>query len=158
MTDKKNLEGLGGWLVLVGLGIVISPLRIIGMVFPICFEMLSNGSWNVMTSPGTEAYHPLWAPILYGEIVINGAFVLAWIFIGFLFFSKKKVFPRWYIGIMLFTPLFIIVDALATKVVLPHQPVFDPKTAAELGRLLIVSLIWIPYMLVSKRVKATFIK
>ena len=158
MTEDKKLEGLGGWLVLVGLGIVISPLRIIGMVFPVYSEMFSNGSWEVLTTPGNEAYNPLWAPILYGEMAVNGALVVAWIFVAFLFFSKKRVFPKWYIGMLLFTLAFIVADALAIKAVLPNEPVFDPETVKELGRSLVVSLIWIPYMLVSKRVKATFVK
>jgi branched-subunit amino acid transport protein len=120
--------------------------------------MFSNGSWAVLTTPGTEAYNPLWAPILFGEMAINGGLVLAWIFIAFLFFSKKKVFPKWYIGILLFTLSFILVDALVVKSVLPDESVFDAETTKEFGRSLVVTLIWVPYMLVSKRVKATFVK
>ncbi|CAC9583847.1 hypothetical protein [uncultured Gammaproteobacteria bacterium] len=158
MTEEKNLEGLGGWLILVGLGIVFSPVRIIAMIFPIYSEMFSNGPWEVLTTPGTEAYNPLWGPILIGEISINGALVIAWLFIAFLFFSKKKAFPKWYIGILLFTLSVIFIDALAIKSVMPNEPVFDPETIKEIGRTLIATLIWVPYMLVSKRVKATFTK
>ena len=158
MTEEKNLEGLGGWLILVGLGIVFSPVKIIAMTFPAFSEIFSNGSWDVLTTPGTEAYNPLWGPILIGEISINVALVIAWLFIAFLFFSKKKAFPKWYIGILLFTLAFILMDTLAIKSVMPNEPVFDPETIKELGRTLIVTLIWVPYMLVSKRVKATFIK
>ncbi len=88
----------------------------------------------------------------------NGALVFAWIFVAFLFFSKKKAFPKWYIGMLLFTLVFILVDAMAIKAVLPNEPIFDPETVKELGRTLIASFIWIPYMLVSKRVNATFVK
>jgi hypothetical protein len=111
-----------------------------------------------LTTPGTEAYNPLWAPILFGEMAINGGLVLAWIFIAFLFFSKKKPFPKWYIGILLFTLTFILVDALVIKSVLPDEPIFDAETAKTFGRSLVVTLIWVPYMLVSRRVKATFVK
>ena len=158
MTEEKDLEGLGGWLIFVGLGIVISPLRIIALIFPTYSEIFSNGSWEVLTTPGTEAYNPLWGPILIGEISINAALVIAWIFIAFIFFSKKTIFPKWYIGILLFTLTFILIDALAIKSVMPNVPVFDPETIKEFGRSLIVTLICVPYMLVSKRVKATFIK
>jgi|SRR3989344_2065031 len=157
MTEEKNLKGLGGWLVLVGLGIIISPLLIIGQIFPIYSQLFSNGDWAALTTPGTEAYNPLWAPILFGEMAINGGLVLVWVRIAFLFFSEKKVFPKWYIGILLFTLAFILIDALAIKSVLPNEPLFDAETAKGFGRSLVVSLIWIPYMLVSKRVKATFV-
>ena len=158
MVEEKNFDRIGGWLILVALGIIVSPLRIIVQIFPIYFKSLSDGSWAVLTTPGTEVYNPLWAPILFGEMAINGGLVLAWVFIAFIFFSKKKIFPKWYIGILLYTLVFIIVDALAINLVLPNEPVFDPDTAKELGRSLIASLIWVPYMLISKRVKATFVK
>ncbi|UXY13611.1 DUF2569 domain-containing protein [Chitiniphilus purpureus] len=157
MEKEKNLEGLGGWLILVGLGIIISPLRILGQMFVMYSEIFSNGVWAALTTPGTEVYNPLWASILFGEMALNGVLALVWIFIAFLFFSKKKVFPKWYIGILLFTVVFILIDALVIKAVLPDEPIFDAQTYKELGRSLLVALIWIPYMQVSKRVKATFV-
>ncbi len=158
MTENKNLEGLGGWLILVGIGIILSPLKIIALIFPVYSDIFSNGSWEALTTPGSEAYNSLWAPILMGEILINGVLVIAWLFIVFLFFSKKMAFPKWYIGILLFTLVFILVDAFSIKAVMPNEPVFDPETIKALGQTLIATLIWVPYMLVSKRVKATFIK
>ncbi len=158
MNEGKSLEGLDGWLVLVGLGIVISPLRSIVMLFSTYSEMFSNGSWDALTTPESEAYNPLWAPILYGEMAINGALILTYIFVALLFFSKRKAFPKWYIGMLIFSPAFILLDALAIKAALPNEPIFDPKTIKELGYSLIGPIIWIPYMITSKRVRATFIK
>ncbi|MGF1794050.1 DUF2569 domain-containing protein [Photobacterium frigidiphilum] len=158
MTEKNKYDGLGGWLILVGIGIIISPLRIVTLIFPIYTDIFSNGVWEVLTTPGTEVYNSLWAPVLMGEVVINGGLVIAWLFMAFLFFSKKKVFPKWYISIMVFTLLFIFLDALAMNAVLPNEPVFDPETIQEFVRQLIATIIWVPYMLVSKRVQATFIK
>ncbi|MCR4348160.1 MAG: DUF2569 domain-containing protein [Sulfuricaulis sp.] len=158
MTEENKLEGLGGLLVLVGLGIILSPILVIAQTFPIYSEMFSNGSWEVLTTPGTEAYNPLWAPILICEITINIALVFAWLFIAFLFFSKKKIFPRWYVGILLFTLVFLLVDAFSIKLVLPNEPVFDPGTSTNIIRSVVVTLIWVPYIFMSKRVKATFVK
>jgi Protein of unknown function (DUF2569) len=157
MAGERTSRGLGGWLILVGLGIIISPLRIISQVFPVYSEIISSGSWTTLTTPGSDAYNPLWAPILLGEMLINGGLLLVWIFVAFLFFTKKKAFPKWYIGILLFTLTFILIDAVAIKVVLPNQAMFDAETTKEFGRSLIATLIWVPYMLISKRVKATFV-
>ena len=157
MTEEKNLAGLRGWLALVGLGIILSPLRIVALVFPTYLKLFSNDSWEKLTTPGKQAYHPLWSSILVGEIAINCAFVFVWLYIALLFFLKKKVFPKWYIGIMMFALVFIVLDALAIKMVLPNEPLFDADSTKELVRTLIAVLIWVPYMLVSKRVKATFL-
>jgi len=48
-------------------------------------------------------------------------------------------------------------DAFAIQLVLPDEPVFDTETTRELYRSIISGIIWIPYMLLSKRVKATFV-
>ena len=53
MVAEKNLQGLGGWLVLVGIGVVVAPLRLLFMVFPAFIEMFSNGYWDALTTPGT---------------------------------------------------------------------------------------------------------
>jgi hypothetical protein len=157
MTEEKNLEGIGGWLILVAIGIVITPIRIIMLVITTYSEIFSTGTWEALTTQGSEVYSPLWAPILIGEILINSGIILVWLYMAYLFFSKKKSFPKLYIGIAVFSLIFIIADAFAIKLVLPSEPVFDPDTVKELMRSLIMVVIWVPYMLVSKRVKTTFI-
>ena len=158
MVVEERLEGLGGWLILVALGIIVSPLRIIFELFPLYSDIFTNGYWEILTTSGTDAYHAMWAPILLEEMGINLALIFAWLYTIFLFFSKKRAFPKWYIGIVLFTLIFIVVDAIAIKSVLPDEPIFDSDTVKEISRMLISCLIWIPYMLISKRVAATFVR
>lgn len=157
MTEEKNLEGLSGWLIVVGFGLIFSTFRIIVTIFPPYLDIFSSGSWEILTTPGTEAYNPLWAPFLIGEILINSLFVLTWVFITFLFFTKKKTFPVWYIGAAIFTMVFIVIDAFAIKLVLPNEPVWDPETVKEFSSSVISVIIWVPYMIKSQRVKATFV-
>lgn len=156
--EEKNLEGLRGWLILVGLGIVLSPVRIITSLYPIYSELFAAGSWAMLTTPGTGVYHPLWAPILIGEITINSLLILTWIFMLYLYFARKRIFPKCYIGLLLFSMAFILLDALAIRMVLPEEPVLDPDTLKELGRSAIAAAIWIPYMLKSRRVAVTFVR
>lgn len=157
-AEQNELEGLGGWLILVALGIILSPFRIVAQAFPIYSEVLSTDGWAAITTPGTEDYVPFLASYVYAEGAINVGMVLAWIYIGFLFFTKKKAFPKWFIGMLLFTLAFIILDALWMTFVLPDEPVFDADTTKELLRSLIYTAIWMPYMLVSERVKLTFVR
>ena len=158
MIVGEKLEGIGGWLLLVAVGIIFSPLRIIFQLFPLYSDIFTDGYWEILTTPGTDAYHVMWAPILLVEMGTNLVLIFVWLFIIFLFFSKKRAFPKWYIGIVLFTLLFLVFDAFAIKLVLPNEPTFDSETVKEISRTLISCVIWIPYMLISKRVKATFVK
>lgn len=156
-NEEKNLEGIGGWLILVAIGIIVTPIRLIMLAMATYPEIFSTGVWEALTTQGSEAYSPLWAPILVGEILINSGMLLVWLYMAYLFFSKKLAFPKWYIGLAVFSLVFIIADAFAIKLVMPSEPVFDPDTIKELMRSLFTVVVWVPYMLISKRVKITFV-
>jgi hypothetical protein len=156
-NEEKNLEGISGWLILVAMGIIITPIKLIMLMMTTYPEIFSTGVWEVLTTQGSEVYSPLWASIIIGEILINSGMLLVWLYIAYLFFSKKFAFPKWYISLAVFTLVAVIADAFAIKLVLSSEPVFDPDTIKELTRSLFVVAVWVPYMLISKRVKATFI-
>ena len=160
VVDEDGNEvrsGLGGWLILVGLGVVISPLRLLAEVletFPPIFE---NGTYDLITTPGTEAYHPFWSTLIWGEISVNTVIFVASLYLAYLYFSKKSLFPKFYNWIAVGSLAFILLDAVLIKVVLPNEPIFDPDTIKEVARSGIVVLVWVPYMMLSTRVKATFV-
>ncbi|MGI0115808.1 DUF2569 domain-containing protein [Zooshikella sp. RANM57] len=158
MSEEKKFEGIGGWLILIAISIVLTPFKIIILGVTTYSDVFSTEVWEVLTTPGTEIYHFLWAPIIIGEILINSGLLLAWLYMAYLFFTKNKHFPKCYISIAIFSLLFIIADAFAVKLVLPNEPVFDPDTIKELTGSLFMVVVWVPYMLVSKRVKAIFVK
>lgn len=154
MSEDKKLEGLNGWLILVGLGIVISPFRYVFELYPV----YSNIIWTNESLAAYEAYHPFALSFLIGEIVINCGIVFTWGLVAFLFFSKKSAFPQWWIGLNLFSLLIIFLDVLVASILSPNEPIFDYDTTKVLIQSILQSMIWIPYMLLSKRVKATFVR
>jgi hypothetical protein len=158
IAPGEGPAGLSGWLVLVGLGLVVTPFRLaifLGTTFP---PMFKDGTWETLTTPGPAPYHPLWGPLLIGEIVVNLIFVLTSIYLVYLFFRKSWRFPRLYIAFLAANLVFLLADALAVKVVLPGQPFMDPDTAREFFRSIFAMAVWVPYLIVSKRVKNTFIR
>ena len=160
VIDENGNEvrsGLGGWLILVGIGVVFTPVRILAELGKNYLPMFSDGSYEILTTPGTEFYHPFWSTYLWGEIAFNILICFASLFLIFLFFSKRKLFPKFYIWLVVGSLAFIIIDAMLIKVVMPNEPIFDAETLQEIGRIIVVVLIWVPYMLISKRVKVTFV-
>ena len=158
MSNDNELKGLGGWLILVGIGVVIAPIRLLVTYVPLYKTIFEDGTWEALTTVGSEVYNPLWAPLLIGEIVYNSVMVVASIYLIYLFFSKHYLFPKLYIAIIAISLVFIPLDAWLVTKVLPSEPMFDPETTKEFMRTLISGLIWVPYMLISKRVKLTFVE
>ena len=154
----NTLKGLGGWLVLVGLGLVVSPFRIAIQVLPMYVKIFSDGTWEALTSPGGVAYNPVWMPFLLSELIVNLCMILGWLYIAFLFFKKKKQFPRFFIVLAIFTIIVQLADTFVTSILVPGQAMFDPETVKELVRSVVFAAIWVPYMLMSKRVKVTFVE
>ena len=150
--------GLSGWLVLVGLGLVITPFRLAIFLLQTFPPIFSDGTWGTLTTPGSAPYHPLWAPLLLAEMAINSIFILMSIYLLFLFFRKSVRFPRLYILFLLSNLAFLLADAFAVTIVLPSQPFMDPNTAREFGRSVFAACIWVPYLFLSKRVKNTFVR
>jgi len=171
--EERNLEGIHGWLILVAIGIIVTPVRLISGVmgrYHAFFDQFVAGDttslWERLTIQGSGSYSPLLAPLIIGEMIINVGLTGAHLYMAYLFFSKKAVFTKWFIGLAAFSLIFMIADAFALKLVQPSQPWFGPAATRELTILLaaviwIPSLfavvVWIPYMLISKRVKATFV-
>ena len=150
--------GLGGWLTLVAIGMVLAPLRLSVMILVTFVPLFQNGTWATLTTPGSEQYHPLWAPLLVFEIVGNLGFVAVYAVMIFLFFRKSRRFPQVYIAAALINLCFLAFDAWLCSFVLPDEPILDPDTTKEIVRSLASTAIWVPYMLVSKRVKNTFVE
>ena len=158
MSSDNELKGLGGWLILVGIGVVIAPIRLLVTYIPMYKPIFEDGTWEALTSVNSSVYNPLWGPLLLGEIVYNSIMVAASIYLIYLFFSKHYLFPKLYIAIVAVSLVFIPLDAWLVTKILPAEPIFGPETTKEFMRVLIGGLIWVPYMLISKRVKATFVE
>ena len=160
VVDEDGNEvrsGLGGWLILVGLGVVFSPLRISVEVLRTYLPIFNDGTYDTLSTPGTDAYIPIWSTLIWGEISVNTVIFVASLYLAYLYFSKKSLFPKFYTWIAVGSLTFILLDAVLIKVVLPNEPIFDPDTIKEVARSGIVVLVWVPYMMLSKRVKATFV-
>jgi len=156
VDSHSELRGIGGWLVLVAIGVLIAPFRMIFSVAPVYSDIFESGTWEAITSPTSEYYNLALATFISAEIIINIILLCISIFLIYLLFTKKPSFPKFFIGITIFSLVFILVDAWVATLLIPNIPMFDPDTINEVARASIGVFIWVPYMLMSKRVKETF--
>jgi hypothetical protein len=155
-SEDPGPTGLSGWLILVCLGLIISPILLGKYLLGTFPPIFRDGVWQVLTTPGPPPYHPFWGPLLLSEIVINLAFIVCSIVLLFMFFMQSQKFPRLYITYLIANVAFVLADALAVGIVLPEEPIFDPETTRQFGKSFVNAAIWIPYVLLSKRVRNTF--
>lgn len=158
MSDTNDLKGLKGWLILVGIGVVVSPFRLAYDFLPMYYSIFTDGTYEILTTAGGEAYHPLWGPLLIGELLYNSLIVLAPAYLIFLYFIKHYLFPKIYIFILTISLVFIPLDSWPGSFVLPDEDMFDSDTIKNLVRAIVGAAFWVPYMLLSERVKATFVE
>ena len=155
--ETKEYRGLRGWLIIVGISIFSAILEFFNSLIRICNLIFSFNNWEYQTTEGTDYYIKYLVPTLICESIIYLGLIIASIYMTYLFFNKRKTFPKWYIAITIIIFFFIIGDAFATKLVFYDEPFFDSGDWGQFMGWLFRNLIWTLYMLVSKRVKATFI-
>jgi hypothetical protein len=160
--------GLGGWLVLPIIGLSLTVLMIVARTLSSTIPDLRSGVWDLFTNPGSELYHPLWAPLLAFEYAADAIMLIGSVILLVFLFQRKPILPKLMVGFYGFCLLFMVIDSL---VIVWQGPEMLPDagvraeigwtTASLLGGVAKAALsyaIWIPYFLVSKRVKNTFVE
>ncbi|SDQ85425.1 DUF2569 family protein [Pseudoxanthomonas sp. CF125] len=156
-VEVNELDGLWGWLLLFTGFVILKMVRIGFLILATFLPLFRDGTWQALTSPGSPAYHPLWERVLIfelaGHIVIGAMAMVALA----LLVVRSSYAPKFSIGLV--TASFAVAAAnyfIAAQI--PSIP--DQGTGYEnlavLVRATIAMLIWVPYFLVSRRVRATF--
>jgi len=155
--NQSVLSGIGGWLILVAIGLCLTPLRIGAEVIQ-GVRSLEPVAWRVVTTPGSPAYHPLFGPLIVGEMVANAA-LLVWAFVLlYLFFTKRRAFPRAMIAFLIVRVAIQMADIFVARSIPIAAASIGPRVYGSLAGNLLVVLVWVPYFLKSRRVAATFVR
>jgi hypothetical protein len=154
-TDR--LVGLGGWLILVGFGLCVAPFRIMATMAE-NLKALDADTWAALTTPGGPAYHPLWVPVLAGEVILNLGLLGLSVVTAVMFFKKRRAFPSLAIAFLAAGVGVQILDLAAVQLIPFAAAQVGASEVRELVKAGLGAAIWIPYLLHSKRVHATFVQ
>ena len=156
MSDSEP-QGLGGWLVLVAIGLIISPIRALLALFRDLLPIFTEGNWPLLTDPSSSAYHPLWAPLLVFDGVSYIAIIAASIIALVLFLQRAPLFPRVMIALYLASLAIVATDFFAARLIPAVTTQEQAEGTRQLLRAIGTCAVWVPYMLRSRRVRNTFI-
>ena len=160
---KEKLEpwGIGGWLVLIILGLAFSAFSSgIYILNDLSVVFLDKETWNYLTSPETGL--PGLSYALIYELIFHSLITLGSIYMIVIMYKMKKYFP---IRLSIFWILVLVlnlINIIFTLSIYSQIPDFDLASAQQgiwdsIIRNLLTCIIWIPYLYKSKRVKNTFI-
>jgi uncharacterized protein DUF2569 len=144
-VGPRTPSGIGGWLILPAIGLVLSPLIIIGGLL-VAFKIWTESIGALeLDYPG--AYVAITA-----QLIMGGAFLCFFLYVAARFFTKKKSVPTLMIALLVIN----LVLAVITNVL--YASVFrESADIKEITRAILLCAVWIPYFRLSKRVKATFV-
>ncbi|MEO7991197.1 MAG: DUF3857 domain-containing protein [Chryseolinea sp.] len=139
---------IGGWLILIGLGVLVSPLLLLSQFFSNDY-MLSGQAWLSMWHSGRYGYFIF----LFLEHIYNVVLLAFSILIAILFYQKRSSLPR-------MISIFYAVSCAATILDIVVAVQMEPSTEIpyrDVLRSIFVAVVWIPYFNMSVRVKETFV-
>ena len=150
-------SGIGGWLLFVAVGVCLTPLRLAAEILH-GLRPLEPATWHAVTTPGTRAYHPLFGPLIVGELVVNAALLIWAVMLVYLFFTRRRAFPVAMIIFVIARVAAQATDAGLAMMIPAAAARMGPATWGTLAAGVLVALIWVPYLIKSRRVEATFVR
>jgi hypothetical protein len=121
----------------------------------IAWSTFQDGKWEQLTTPGSAAYHALWGPLITFEIIVQFVTIALAIATLELVFRKSSKAPSFAIALCSIGVVFVALDYFLAHLIpaLSEQPADEDAITWA-----IAGAIWIPYFLISRRVKATFVR
>jgi transglutaminase-like putative cysteine protease len=148
--EKHN--SIGGWLILPAIGLCISPFRLVYDLYST--EYFNYTNWQILTDSNFAAYNPALGSLIAVEMIINFAILIYAIVLAVMFFQRRTSAPLFMMAFYIVTVLFVFTDSLVAESFGVEG--FDDETTKTVIRGAIGAAIWVPYFLVSERVKGTF--
>jgi hypothetical protein len=93
-TGEKRPERIGGWLIFVAIGLVISLLQNVTYFLGSIALITRKSIWERLTDPKSVAYHPAWKGLLIFDAVTSSLILFATIALLWFFFRKRRIFPK----------------------------------------------------------------
>jgi hypothetical protein len=140
--------GIKGWLILPAIGTILSPIYLTLSFIKLVPTLENVWAARAGLSAGLFVF-------VIVETVFNVVFILGWLAAVVLLVLKSPYYPKAYVALMGGMVVFLVVDMIVSSGGYNHQPEYDEIIA--LVRTILVAGIWMPYMLLSKRVKNTFV-
>lgn len=148
-------RGIGGWLILPTIGLVLSPLRMGFQFFTDLLPVFASDTWRQLNDASRAGHQPMLPTLIVAELVANVAMFAFTLVLIWLFFRKSRRTPRLFV---IWLILLLVVQVVDTTLISSLGLPIDKDSVRDIVRSLVATAIWVPYFLVSKRVRNTFVE
>lgn len=156
-SQESEPQRIGGWLFLVALGMTVAPFRQL-IAMQETFSLLLAEDALAVLLPLSPHFMPGMALVTGFEVLFQAGLLVATGMMTFLFFRKDYRFPRFFIATFVGSVVFVFLDHGLCLLVFPDSLQVDPIDWRSVMSAATVAAVWVPYMLLSKRAKATFVR
>lgn len=150
--------GIGGWLIVLAVGMVLAPVNAALNLLGVWQDNFASGFYGALTTPGSPDFHPMWRGVLLTELGYHVLMVPVLIWLAVLFFCHSRHFPRGYLLVTGLSAVYLMLDYVVVKSLLPMAPVFDDAMLKTVVGLAVALGLWAPYLFLSDRARCTFIR
>ncbi|MFB7142685.1 DUF2569 domain-containing protein [Gottfriedia sp. NPDC056225] len=164
LSIKPKYKGIGGWIILVVIRLITVPIFAFLDIYNNIMVNFQPNNWHALTTPGSNAYHHLFGPLLIFELIYKILLIIVPVFLLVLMFKKSRLFPKFMIIYLLGLVVFEFLDIFFTNIIINDLPVLQEGKGELLSMgvrgfesIIVNAAIWVPYFLRSKSVKATFL-
>jgi hypothetical protein len=148
-------QPFNGWLWWIGISVVVTPFRTVTTLFDAmpAFELQT---WNLLTTPGTDSYHPWMSALLLGELAVLMAQLSASLLLAVVYFRRRSSAPVLYVAIMWTCLVISVLDDHALRLIpsLAEQAEHIPLARWIGGGILLA--FYTVYLLCSSRARLSF--
>ena len=155
--EKRQPSGIGGWLILFGIGLVLTPVRVLAKMI-LVFGEIDREKWTALTTPGSPIYAAHWKPLLLCEFGSDVVLLIWPLALIYLFLTRRRMLVPAAIVYMVVSLGVAIADLTAVQLVVGAQAAADRNWVRPVALEFVSACVWIPYLLTSRRVKATFLQ
>ncbi|NIX76592.1 DUF2569 domain-containing protein [Microvirga sp. c23x22] len=140
---RAGPKGIRGWMLLPAIGTFLGPPRV------------ANSLFDTVRAARDVGGNTMVGAVLGFEIVVSTVFLGLALWLIYLLIKHRRAYPKLFIWTLAGQSAFLVVDCTIAFIVFDLP--FEPDDYKAIFKSLLVCLVWIPYMLHSKRVRNTFI-
>lgn len=153
----RHLRGIGGWLILPALGLALRPFVLLYGLAGTANAYFNARVWENLGNSALTSYRPGFVPLLVFELSANTSLFALSVITAVFFFRAKRQAPRLVIALLLGFVGVLAIDDLGNRLIGNVATEKSIGEVADLIRAAIGAAVWVPYFIVSRRVKATFV-